>query len=117
MSWRYENYGTADLLTSSAETVETSHSKFGYAYKTYGNTFVYFGIPTTATEIWVKCDVYFTNDYSDGERIGIVHRLDNANFFDCGFWNGNQILWNGIYCINSSTSKYDISSSINNQCN
>ena len=110
MSWRYENYGTADLLTSSAETVETSHSKFGYAYKTYGYTFVYFGIPTTATEIWVKCDVYFTNDYSDGDRFGIAHRL-NADCEDCGFWNGNSISRNGIYCINSKFNTHDISDS------
>ena len=107
MSWRYENYGTADLLTSSAETVETSHSKFGFAYRMSG--WAYFGIPTTAKEIWAKCDAYFTSDYSDGNRISIEHRLsDNLS---CGFCSGEKITQNSWLFVNEKNTSREISGS------
>ncbi len=108
MSWRYENYGTADLLTSSAETVETSHSKFGFAYKIIG--WAYFGIPTTAKEIWAKCDAYFTSSYSDGDRIGIENSNSDGTF--CGFFSGQtSITQNGWLFVNESTSYRQINES------
>ncbi|MBR6712069.1 MAG: hypothetical protein IKI76_03640 [Selenomonadaceae bacterium] len=108
MSWRYENYGTADLLTVSAETIETPNSKYGFAYRFFG--WAYFGIPKTAKEIWAKCNAYFTSDYSDGNRIGIEHRLSDGS--DCGFWSHSQSITNNCWLfVNEKTASREISGS------
>lgn len=110
MSWRYENHGTADFLSTTAETVETPHSRYGFAYQIY--EYAYFDIPKTATEIWAKCDAYFTNDYSDGNRIGMVQRLYNDKSKDCGFWsNGEKISNNSYLFVNENNSSRQISGS------
>lgn len=113
MFWRYENYGTANLLKTSADTVETTKSKYGFAYRT-GNHFADFGLPKTAKEIWAKCDAYFTENYSDGDRISLAHRqtADNGSKPDCGFWSGqNKITNNSWFFVNESTSSREISDS------
>lgn len=94
-------------------TVETTKSKYGFAYRT-GNHFADFGLPKTAKEIWAKCDAYFTENYSDGDRIGLAHRqtADNGSTPDCGFWSGqNKITNNGWFFVNESTSSREISDS------
>ena len=110
MFWRYENYGTANLLKTAAETVETAQSKYGFAYKTNYH-YAKFGLPITAKEIWVKCDAYFTNDYSDGDRIGMEHRqCEDDNYHpDCGFWNNaREIRYNATLFVNEATSSREI---------
>ena len=83
MSWRYENYGT--ITTDPSCKVETPHSKFGFAYKVNGRV-NYAYIPKTATELWAKCDAYFTDSYSDGDRIAMGNTDYNDDGKDCGFW-------------------------------
>lgn len=79
LTWRYENYGTADLLTQSGTTVTDladSQSKTGSAF--YQPTRAKcFDIPTTK-EIWIKCDIYTTANYTDNDRIRIYSEDSNG---------------------------------------
>ena len=80
MTWRYENPGRADLLTISGGTTLTdlpaSQSTTGVAY--YQPTrAACFGIAATK-EIWIRCDIYTTASYKNGDRLRIYH-LDNNN--------------------------------------
>lgn len=72
LTWRYENPGTADLLTQAGTTVTNlteTQSKTGIAF--YQPTRAKcFDIPATK-EIWIKCDIYTTANYADGDRIRI----------------------------------------------
>ena len=81
MSWRYENYGTADLLQVVGETVETPHSKYGFAYYASYTYTSHFDIPKDSKEIWVKFDAYFTSDFnqhSDLERLRVYNGKDKS---------------------------------------
>ena len=62
MSFRYENYGTADLLLVEGATVQVDNnkSKFGIAFRQL-QAVKCFNIPATK-EIWVKFDVYTTSN-------------------------------------------------------
>ena len=64
MSFRYENYGTADLLLTEGTTykVDTTKSKFGSAF-VQTQSAKCFDIPATA-ELWVKFDLYVENSNS-----------------------------------------------------
>ena len=97
--WRYENYGTADLLTQSGTTVTglaDSQSKTGSAF--YQSTWAKcFDIPAT-DEIWIKFDVYFDGSkrwraYNGGSNntTGITAQTTGYNYV---FSNGNEL--NGI---------------------
>lgn len=70
--WRYENYGTANLLSIAGTTV-TDLTKSQAIYKSafYQPTRAKcFDIPATK-EIWIKCDIFTTANYSSGNRIRI----------------------------------------------
>lgn len=79
ITWRYENAGTADLLTISGTTVtglDSSQSKTGTAF--YQSTRAKcFDIPNTK-EIWIKCDIFTTANYADGDRIRIYSEDSNG---------------------------------------
>lgn len=59
MAWRYENYGTADLLSVSGTTITTTADKSKFLSAFYQTAQKKcFDIPATK-EIWIKFDVYF----------------------------------------------------------
>ena len=98
MTWRYENPGRADLLTITGGTTLTnlpaSQSKTGVAF--YQPTqAACFGIAATK-EIWIRCDIYTTANYQNGNRIRIYNiGSDNkANGFSTNATISNQcMLW------------------------
>ena len=111
MTWRYENPGRADLLTITGGTTLTnlpaSQSKTGVAF--YQPTqAACFGIAATK-EIWIRCDIYTTSNYQNGDRIRI-YSVDNngANGFStdanlnnrCAIWHNNA----GQYSIDTLAS-------------
>ena len=62
--WRYENYGTADLLSVAGTTVALTKTQSRY-YSGFQATAArsnYFGIPATK-EVWIKFDLYFSVKY------------------------------------------------------
>ena len=63
MSFRYENYGTADLLLVEGTTVQvdSSKSRFGRAFRQL-QALKCFDIPATK-ELWAKFDVFTTDKY------------------------------------------------------
>lgn len=76
----YINPGRADLLTITGGTTLTdlpaSQSTTGIAF--YQPTrAACFGIPAIK-EIWIRCDIYTTESYKNGDRLRIYH-LDNNN--------------------------------------
>lgn len=76
--WRYENYGTADLLTIAGTTVTNlpnTQSKTGSAFY-QPNRQKCFDIPST-NEIWIKCDVFIANNNS-GNRIRVYSSDGNG---------------------------------------
>lgn len=79
MTWRYENPGTADLLTQAGTTVtnlDEAQSKAGTAF--YQPTRAKcFDIPNTK-EIWLKCDIYTTANYANNDRIRIYSEDSNG---------------------------------------
>lgn len=94
--WRYENYGSADLLIQSGTTVTDladSQSKTGSAF--YQSTWAKcFDIPAS-DEIWFKFDVYFNGSerwraYNGGynNTTGITAQLSGYNYI---FSNGNEL--------------------------
>ncbi|MBR1730701.1 MAG: LamG domain-containing protein [Selenomonadaceae bacterium] len=117
--WRYENYGTADLLTTSGTTVElsTGTDAYGNMISKYGSGFYQpnrekcFDIPATK-EIWIKCDILFTENYSSSDRIRIYHDGVSGvcGFCDFGYRVETIAIWhNGIKCKdnpNSSTTYF-----------
>ena len=83
MSFRYENYGTADLLLTEGTTVEVSTdiSKFGSAFIQTQQAKC-FDIPATK-ELWCKFDIYagLLNNYTwyaanqnDSEKISGLYK-------------------------------------------
>lgn len=99
--WRYENYGTADLLSVAGTTV-TDLDKSQAVYKTafYQPTRAKcFDIPATK-EIWIRCDInVVANVYSS--RIRIYHEDSNGKV--CGWsTSGNGITADCYYWINNT---------------
>lgn len=90
MTWRYENPGRADLLTISGGTtlsnLPASQSKTGVAYYQPTRS-ACFGIAATK-EIWIRCDIYTTANYRNGDRIR-VYSGDGQGVN--GFSNGEAI--------------------------
>jgi len=96
-NWRYENYGTADLLSVSGTTLTNlpeTQSKTGSAF--YQTTRAKcFDIPAT-NEIWIKFDVYFNGSnrwraYNTGsaDSCGVCSYASNLSL---GMWrNGNNV--------------------------
>lgn len=89
-SWRYENYGTADLLTVTGNTVNNlplSKSAIGMAFWQSGREGC-FDIPATK-ELWAKWDLYYTGtakwrvyDRKDSKDTGIA-RMNNTTSLVC----------------------------------
>lgn len=82
--WRYENPGRADLLTTANGTTVTNltpeQSVTGVAFYQPDKT-ACFGI-FPEKEIWIKCDIYTTANYSNNDRIRIYSDdSSNANGF------------------------------------
>lgn len=97
LTWRYENPGTADLLTVAGTTVTgltESQSKTGTAF--YQPTRAKcFDIPNTK-EIWIKCDIFTTANYTptNGDRIRIYSEDSNGLIGWCTFNSSeNYALW------------------------
>ena len=97
LTWRYENYGSADLLTQAGTTLTNlpaTQSKTGSAF--YQPTRAKcFDIPATK-EIWIKCDIYTTANYTptNGDRIRIYSEDSNGVNGWCTFnSNANYALW------------------------
>lgn len=77
--WRYENYGTANLLSIAGTTV-TDLTKSQAIYKSafYQPTRAKcFDIPATK-EIWIKCDIFTTSSYSSSNRLRIYSDDGNS---------------------------------------
>ena len=94
MSWRYENYGTADLLKVSGATVELPQSKYGFAYYCEHRNVAHFDLPADTKELWVKFDIYVTKQY----QCSIDNRLRVYNYLEghvTGFSSGefDNVLW------------------------
>ena len=89
-SWRYENYGTADLLTVSGNTVNNlpaEKSVIRSAFWQSGREGC-FGIPATK-ELWAKWDLYYTGtakwrvyDRKNGNDTGIA-RMNSTTSLVC----------------------------------
>lgn len=89
-SWRYENYGTADLLAVTGNTVNnlpTEKSVIRSAFWQSGREGC-FGIPATK-ELWAKWDLYYTGtakwrvyDRKDSKDTGIA-RMNNTTSLVC----------------------------------
>ena len=89
-SWRYENYGTADLLTVSGNTVNNlpaEKSDIRSAFWQSGREGC-FGIPATK-ELWAKWDLYYTGtakwrvyDRKDSKDTGIA-RMNSTTSLVC----------------------------------
>lgn len=89
-SWRYENYGTADLLTVTGDTINNlplNKSAIGMAFWQSGREGC-FDIPATK-ELWAKWDLYYTGtakwrvyDRKDSKDTGIA-RMNNTTSLVC----------------------------------
>ena len=89
-SWRYENYGTADLLTVTGNTVNNlplNKSAIGMAFWQSGREGC-FDIPATK-ELWAKWDLYYTGtakwrvyDRKDSKDTGIA-RMNSTTSLVC----------------------------------
>lgn len=89
-SWRYENYGTADLLTVTGNTINNlplNKSAIGMAFWQSGREGC-FGIPATK-ELWAKWDLYYTGtakwrvyDRKNGNDTGIA-RMNSTTSLVC----------------------------------
>ena len=82
--WRYENPGRADLLTTANGTTVSNltpdQSVTGVAFYQPDRT-ACFGI-SPEKEIWIKCDIYTTDNYSNNDRIRIYSDdADGVNGF------------------------------------
>lgn len=88
--WRYENYGTADLLKVAGNTVNNlslDKSAIGMAFWQSGREGC-FGIPATK-ELWAKWDLYYTGtakwrvyDRKDSKDTGIA-RMNSTTSLVC----------------------------------
>lgn len=90
--WRYENYGTADLLSVQGTTVDTPNALFHSAFVQPSRTKC-FDIPAT-NEIWCRFDAYSENYYN--ARWRAYNESNSAagngvcsNKTDFIFWNNN----------------------------
>ncbi|BAL82846.1 hypothetical protein SELR_11380 [Selenomonas ruminantium subsp. lactilytica TAM6421] len=107
--WRYENPGSAELLTITGGTTVTdvaeSVSLTGEAFYQPTRS-ACFDIPATK-EIWIRCDIFFSNIYANNNRIRIYN--DNSTYSVNGFstdptTTNNYGLWHnntrqlGNYC-------------------
>lgn len=89
-SWRYENYGTADLLKVTGNTVNNlplSKSAIGMAFWQSGREGC-FDIPATK-ELWAKWDLYYTGtakwrvyDRKDSKDTGVA-RMNSTTSLVC----------------------------------
>ncbi len=89
-SWRYENYGTADLLTVTGDTINNlplNKSAIGMAFWQSGREGC-FDIPATK-ELWAKWDLYYTGtakwrvyDRKDSKDTGIA-RMNSTTSLVC----------------------------------
>lgn len=89
-SWRYKNYGTADLLKVAGNTVNNlplDKSAIGMAFWQSGREGC-FDIPATK-ELWAKWDLYYTGtakwrvyDRKDGKDTGVA-RMNNTTSLVC----------------------------------
>lgn len=104
MSFRYENYGTADLLINVTGTtvtgLDSSQAKFGSAFYQPTRTKC-FDIPASP-ELWIKCDIYYTSSYVSGNRIRIYAEDSNGSV---GWSNNSNKNTNSSIWKNSSNSK------------
>lgn len=96
LSWRYDNYGSADFLTVSGTTLQNlpkTKSKFGSAFYQTSHTKC-FDIAATK-EIWIKFDVFTTlanrwrayNDATGSSSDGICSQTDGR----LNFWVNNEL--------------------------
>lgn len=90
--WRYENYGTASLLSVEGTTVENlDKSKAIYKTAFYQTEKAKcFDIPSTK-EIWIKCDIYTLDSYGYSDTLYIGS--DDGN----GFNGWAQAFYNEVY--------------------
>ena len=79
MSFRYENYGTADLLLTAGTTytVDSTKSKFKSAF-VQTQSVKCFDIPST-TELWAKFDLYVENSNSRKWYIENINSSDKES--------------------------------------
>ena len=84
--WRYENYGTAELLTVVGTTVTDlpiEKSKTGSAF--YQTNYARCFDTPPADEVWIKFDVYIeSNDYSEGFLVGNVTKNKDCYWYVYG---------------------------------
>ena len=101
--WRYDNYGTADLLSVPGTTIalRKTQSLYYSGFQATASRQNYFGIPNTK-EIWIKFDLYFGANYQtlfvgslDGENPSQV-RLNccgtNSDYHRMIFTFGNRVV-------------------------
>lgn len=102
LTWRYENYGSADLLTQTGTTItnlDETKSKTGSAF--YQPTSAKcFDIPATK-EIWLKCDIYTTANYANNDRIRIYSKDSNG----VNGWSTNSTINSNYYLWHNGTSQ------------
>lgn len=97
LTWRYENYGSADLLTQAGTTLTNlpaTQSKTSSAFYQPTKSKC-FDIPATK-EIWIKCDIYTTANYSGSDRIRIydINSNNQANGWSTSSSaTSNYLLW------------------------
>lgn len=96
--WRYENPGTADLLTISGTTVNATATQSITHTAFYQTTQAKcFDIPSTS-EIWMKFDVYFDGvnrwrAYNGGTNGTTGVTAQTSGYIE-SFVNGNNSVWN-----------------------
>ena len=108
MSFRYENYGTADLLSIPATTVEVSSdvSKFCSAF-TQTQAAKCFDIPATK-ELWCKFDIYHTQTLTN-------HWMQIANQSTNGITGIKKDYSTRLYIVESGNNKVTIRNAVSRQ--
>ena len=90
MAFRYENYGNADLLLTSATTLTnlpTSQSICGYAFWGSPTQPKNINVPADIKEIWIKLDLFCASNMAKGDRFSFGHYSSSLDGY-VGVWNG-----------------------------
>lgn len=89
MAFRYENYGNANLLLTSATTLTNlpaSQSICGYAFWGSQRLTPNFNIPAGIKEIWIKLDLFCDTKAANGNRFSFGHYSSSLDGY-VGVWN------------------------------
>lgn len=89
MAFRYENYGNADLLLTSATTLTNlpaSQAICGYAFWGSQRLTPNFNIPAGIKEIWIKLDLFCDTKAANGNRFSFGHYSSSLDGY-VGVWN------------------------------